>query len=439
MHTTPLQPARLLIVDDEPAQLRALTDTLSIEGFTVIGCADGHSALAALQLNAFDILLTDLQMDGMDGVALMQAALAIDADLVPVLMTAHSSIDVAIQAMRAGAFDFLPKPFRLSALRPVLARAVEVRRLRQQARALQERVEQHALQLEAANRELDVFAARVAHDLRSPIQNMVGFARLLLQAESHPEPEAVAQRILNAGRRAETLIDDLLSFARLGEASLVKGQVDLGLVVQRARQSLVAPNPGRQVQWQIDALPTVSGDASLLEQVFVNLLGNALKFSAGRDPARIEVGARPLAAGGYEIWVRDNGVGFDPAYADGLFTPFHRLHSLREFPGTGMGLANVRRIVERHGGQVAAEGLPGRGASFTLSLPGLRLCRAASGAAAALPCPDGRPSNCTSVAAARTVCLARLRPPRCGRRSAGKSAPCSAHSSAPEAATLASN
>lgn len=363
-------PARLLIVDDEPAQLQALTDTLSIEGFIVTGCADGASALSALQHTAFDILLTDLQMDGMDGVALMQAALLIDADLVPVLMTAHGSVDVAIVALRAGAFDYLPKPFRLSALRPVLARALEVRRLRQHTRALQQRIEQHALQLEAANRELDVFAARVAHDLRSPIQNMVGFASLLLRAEATPEQAAVTQRILNAGRRAETLIDDLLSFARLGEASLVKRSVDLGLVVERARNGLMAPAPDRQVQWQVDVLPTVAGDASLLEQVFANLLDNALKFSAGRHPACIEVGSRPLARGGHEVWVRDNGAGFDPAFADGLFTPFHRLHSLREFPGTGMGLANVRRIVERHGGQVAAEGVPGKGASFTLTLPG---------------------------------------------------------------------
>jgi signal transduction histidine kinase len=198
---------------------------------------------------------------------------------------------------------------------------------------------------------------------------MVGFAGLLLRAEGHAEPQAVAQRILNAGRRAEALIDDLLSFARLGDAKLVKVSVDLGLVVERARAGLNASGRQPQVQWQLGALPTVQGDASLLEQVFANLLGNALKFSAGCDPTCIEVGSRQLASGGHEIWVRDNGAGFDPAFADGLFTPFHRLHSLREFAGTGMGLANVRRIVERHGGHVSALGSPGQGATFTLTLP----------------------------------------------------------------------
>ena len=361
-------PARLLIVDDEPAQLLALVDTLVIDGYRVQGCGTATEALAALERQNFDLLLTDLQMEGMDGIQLLQAARLRSPELVAVLMTGHGTVDTAVSALRAGAFDFIVKPFRLSMLRPVLERGLETRRLRLQTRALQQRLEDNAAQLAAANRELDAFAARVAHDLRAPIQNMMGFAELLGQAKTTMPQADIARRILQAGRRAEALIDGLLALARTGDTAIRLEDVALQPVVQRCRDELMALMPDRDVEWSLGPLPAVRGQDVLLEQVFVNLLGNALKFSADSAPARIEVLTLPAENDRVRVLVRDNGVGFDPAFAGGLFTPFHRLHSLREFPGTGLGLSLVKRILERLGADITASSSPGAGASFVLSL-----------------------------------------------------------------------
>jgi signal transduction histidine kinase len=362
---------RLLVVDDEALQLRALCDALRGEGYEVAGCADGDAALAALAGAQFDVLLTDLNMPGMNGIALMRQALAADPDLVPVLMTGHGAIASAVEAMKEGALDYVLKPFRLAAIRPVLARALQMRRLRVHNRALQEDVQRQNAELEAANRELDAFASRVAHDLRGPLQGMLGFARLVRErAQPQLDAEALTylQYVVTAGERAERLIRDLLAFARMGDRPLERVAVKLEEVVRRAREMVEPQARGRTVQWRIGPLPEVNGDASLLEQVFVNLLSNALKFTRTRESALVEVGA-DAGPKGHRVWVRDNGVGFDPEKVERLFVAFERLHRADQFEGTGIGLANVKRVVERHGGAVSATSRPGAGATFTIELP----------------------------------------------------------------------
>jgi signal transduction histidine kinase len=362
---------RLLVVDDDALQLKALCDALRGEGCEVVGCADGDAALAELAAKQFDVLLTDLNMPGMNGIALMQRALAADPDLVPVLMTGHGAIATAVEAMKEGALDYVLKPFRLAAIRPMLARALEVRRLRVHNRALQENVQRQNAELEAANRELDAFASRAAHDLRGPLQGMLGFARLVHErSERQLDAETLSylRYVITAGERAERLIRDLLAFARTGGRPLERAAVKLDAVVHDARRMVEPQARGRTVQWRVGPLPEVNGDASLLEQVFVNLLSNALKFTRTRDIAQVEVGAEAVA-NGHRIWVRDNGVGFDPAYAERLFVAFERLHRADQFEGTGLGLANVKRVVERHGGTVGATSQPGAGATFTIELP----------------------------------------------------------------------
>jgi signal transduction histidine kinase len=364
--------AHLLVVDDEAFHLQALKDTLEQEGYRVTACADAQTALELLCVHSFDILLSDLHMPETDGITLTRHALQVDPDLVPVLMTGQATVSTAIEAMKAGALDYVLKPIRLALIRPVLRRAIEMRRLRLHNRQLQEDVARRTRQLETANQELDAFAARVAHDLRNPLHGILGFARLLLDRNGHQlDKQGLGhlEHLIAAGERADRIIKDLLAFARLGEMPLQQTAVNLNEVLRRARFMVQPLAQGRQVEWKIAVLPKVRGDASLLEQVFVNLLSNALKYTATRDRAVIEIGHCQETEDMHRIWVHDNGVGFDPGSAAGLFSPFRRLHSASVFEGNGIGLANVRRIVERHGGTVAAHGEVDRGASFSVVLP----------------------------------------------------------------------
>jgi len=371
--TNPEPTPRLLVVDDELSQLQALCAVLREEGHEVVGCATPDEALDALRQQRFDVLLSDLHLPQMDGIALTRQALAIDPDIVPVLMTGQGTISTAVEAMKVGALDYVLKPFRIAWMRPVLARALEVRRLRLHNRQLADAVAQRTAQLEAANRELDAFAARIAHDLRGPLLGMLGFARVVRddnREQLDGQSLGYLERIIVAGERADRMIGDLLAFARLGDSPIRREPVELDAVLRRARQMIDPEAEGRAVEWRVGSLPTVQGDPSLLEQVFVNLLSNALKFTRTRERARIEVGSRSEPSVGYTVWVRDNGVGFEATQAGRLFIPFQRLHRADQFEGSGIGLAHVKRIVERHGGTVRVESQLDQGATFFITLPG---------------------------------------------------------------------
>lgn len=365
-------PARLLVVDDEAPQLQALCEVLRLEGHDVTGCESPQEALGTMESQRFDVLLTDLNMPGVDGIELVRRALEIDADLVAVLMTGQGTIPTAVEAMRVGALDYVLKPFRIAAIRPVLVRAIDVHRLKVSNRRLQEAVTHRSAQLEAANRELDSFAARIAHDLRGPLLAMLGFSRVISEHGADRLDETnrgYLQRVIAAGERAERMVRDLLAFARSGELALRHMSVELDRVVAAARDAVTGEANDRPVEWHVQPLPRVWGDAALLELVFVNLLSNALKYTRTRKTARIEIGSVRQDDGRHAVWVSDNGVGFDPAYAERLFCPFQRLHPADQFEGNGMGLANVKRIVERHGGAVEADSRPNEGATFRIVLP----------------------------------------------------------------------
>ena len=227
-------------------------------------------------------------------------------------------------------------------------------------------------QLAAANKELESFSYSVSHDLRSPLRAIDGFARML--AEDHGAALAPdAQRQLgviraNAARMGQ-LIDDLLAFSRLGRKALEAAPVDLAELARTVAEELRREVADRPIEVAIESVPPARGDRSLLRQVLINLLANAFKFTRGRTPARITFGAR-RDHGETVYYVRDNGVGFDMAYAAKLFGVFQRLHRAEEFEGTGVGLALVQRIVRRHGGRVWAEARVDEGASFYFTLSG---------------------------------------------------------------------
>jgi PAS domain S-box-containing protein len=232
-------------------------------------------------------------------------------------------------------------------------------------------LEQYADDVSAANRELEAFSYSVSHDLRAPLRHVTGFAALLEReagATLSDQGKRYLRTITDAATRMGRLIDDLLAFSRVGRSPVVARPVSLDDLVREAQREIAAELDGREVVWSITPLPTVDADPSLLRLVFVNLLSNAVKYTGTRERAVIEVGACS-GRGEVTVFVRDNGVGFDPQYAHKLFGVFQRLHSAEEFEGTGIGLANVRRIVQRHGGRTWADGQIDRGATFYVALP----------------------------------------------------------------------
>jgi signal transduction histidine kinase len=364
---------RLLVVDDEEPHLKALCDTLRDSGYETHGVVSPYAALEELRKGPgrFDLLLTDLMMPGLDGLGLLRAALESDADLVVVLMTGHGTIDTAVEAMKAGALDYILKPFKLAVILPVLERALAVSRLRRKNAELTRRVAERTVELEAANRELEAFSHSISHDLRAPLRHVDGFAKLLLgkfSAEMPAEARRHAEIIAEGAERMGQLIEDLLRFSRLSRQPLSRGPVDLAALTGSVLEELKRENPDRNLEIRLGDLPPCQGDFSLLRQVLVNLLSNAFKYTGKKEKAEIEIGSQREESG-LVYFVRDNGAGFDMKYADKVFGVFQRLHKAGEFEGTGVGLSLVQRILHRHGGRVWVQAAVDEGATFYFTLP----------------------------------------------------------------------
>ena len=533
-------PAKLLIVDDEVAQMRALCDTLEPQGYSTRGCTSAREALAALREEHFDLLLTDLMMPETDGISLIRACQEIDRDLACIVMTGHGTIATAVGALKAGALDYILKPFRMNNILPALARALATRQLqleniqlresvaiyelsraitkglthdevveqtlaaalqhsdagavyvlvpsadqsslqvadsagvgsesmrgaaypvtmktqdwvakarqeldtlgsdsdpralfahpldskvsvalpiiagdqlygvlgvsfarperrvsrgqlkalailartaataletvahvnqlRGMNEALESRVRERTRELEIANKDLESFSYSVSHDLREPLRAVEGFCEVFRSEfeAGVPEPgRKLLERIWSGATRMNRLINDLLHFSRFSREPLNCLRVPLREMVLEIVADLQERLGQREVTVHVEDLPDCYGDRALLEQVLINLMSNAFKFTAGRGAARIDVGS--LRQGDRIVYyVRDNGVGFDMKYADKLFGVFQRLHSKDAFEGTGIGLSIVHRIIQRHGGSVWADSRPDEGATLYFSLP----------------------------------------------------------------------
>jgi signal transduction histidine kinase len=257
----------------------------------------------------------------------------------------------------------------------VQAELVDRRKAEAEVRALNETLEGRVLDrtaaLEAANRELEAFSYSVSHDLRQPLRAIDGWGKVLLEENASQlgaEGKFLLGRVLANSNRMGVLIDDLLAFSRVARKELERRTVNMDRLVHSVCEELRTGEPGREIAFDVGSLCDAPGDQALLRQVWANLLGNAVKFTRHVDRPLIEVRCE-RATGSCRFTVRDNGAGFDPTYGDKLFQPFQRLHQSSVFEGTGIGLAIVARIVQRHGGSVWAAGVPGAGATFGFSLP----------------------------------------------------------------------
>src|SRR5665213_3189397 len=363
--------ARLLIVDDEMAQMRALCDTLDVEGYATQGFSSAQHALTTLHPGQYDLLLTDLMMPEMDGIALINAARQLDPALGAIVMTGHGTVDTAVQAMKVGALDYILKPFKLNVMLPVISRALDVQRLRRENAVLQQREQRRSEELAAAYQDLEAFSYSISHDLRAPLRAIDGFAQILQDdfgAQLDQEGRRVIGVIRDGSAKMDQLIVGLLAFSRVGRQPLSLAPIDMNALAHAAVAEVMTLYTGPEPHVDVADLPPCAGDATIMRQVWSNLVGNALKYSAKRAQPQIRISGRVQEHEAI-YQVEDNGAGFDMRYADKLFGVFQRLHGPEDFAGTGVGLAIVHRIVLRHGGRIWAQGVPDVGACFQFALP----------------------------------------------------------------------
>ena len=384
----PDKKTNILLVDDEPANLIALEATLEYLDQNLVKASSGQEALRCLLNQDFAVILLDVQMPQMNGIETATIVRERERSRgIPIIFLtgAFKTDEMMFKGYSTGAVDYLIKPVVSGILRAKVEVFVELALARQKlheeiaerARVASEIsklnmiLEQKNEDLTAANADLETFGYSVSHDLRAPLRHIQSYAALLAESLdvklSETERDHMSM-IEKSVKRMGQLIDDLLSFSRIGQAEMRKSRVRMDTVVQDTLSQLQPDISGRNIQWNIHPLPEVLGDPGLLRQVVFNLVSNSAKYTRPRDPAHIEIGS---ATQDNEVifFFRDNGVGFDMNYVHKLFGVFHRLHSDREFEGTGIGLANVRRIIQRHGGRTWAEGKSGEGAAFFFSLP----------------------------------------------------------------------
>jgi light-regulated signal transduction histidine kinase (bacteriophytochrome) len=248
---------------------------------------------------------------------------------------------------------------------------LRTRHIKKRSQILEQLVTGRTAELQAANRELESFSYSVSHDLRAPLRAIDGFSRILLEDYSNKldaDGKDSLTRIRVASQRMGQLIDDLLQLSRHTRSEMRRAPVDLSALARTVADELQKTEPARRVEFVIQPDLAAEADASLMRAVLENLLGNAWKFTGKQSAAKIEFG-RTTREGVPAFFVRDNGAGFDMKYAGKLFGAFQRLHAVTEFPGTGVGLATVQRVIHRHGGRVWAESTPGHGATFYFTLP----------------------------------------------------------------------
>lgn len=409
-------PIRILLVEDDEDDAfllqRALTKTAPGQfQITRVGTLD--AARRALVTQPFHVVLSDLSLPDSRGLDTFERIQEADPEVAVVVLTGNDDERLAVRALNEGAQDYLIKGKAdgqsvVRSMRYAIERN-RSRRLEQDNTALaneirarklaQEQLERVAAQLEASNRELQQFASVASHDLQEPLRKIVVFGdrlRAKFGDQLGEQGNDYIERMMNAAGRMRTLIDDLLEFSRVVTRARPFVAVDLGEVIREVLGDLEVLIESKGAVVDVGDLPTIQADPTQMRQVFQNLIANAMKFQGEGAVPHVAIRAdedTSRSTAGWRISVRDNGIGFEQQHAERIFAPFQRLHGRSEFGGSGIGLAIVRRIVERHGGTISAESSPGQGACFFLSLPAEAAGREAD------PAPDsGFPETSAATA-----------------------------------------
>ncbi|MBV8844982.1 MAG: response regulator [Bryobacterales bacterium] len=361
----------VLVAEDNLEMNKFIQETLRPD-FRISSAFNGQEAVAkAVDLKP-DAIVCDIMMpelSGADFVRIIRQYRGFDNTPI-VMITAKADDDLRVELLRNGATDYLTKPFSVHELRARIGNLVKLKLAMDQEHNLRSELEQANLRLQAANRELEAFAYSVSHDLRAPLRSITGFGNILLRDHaSRLDEQGVSyiQRMSRAADRMGQLIDDLLNLSRLTRAEVYLQPTDLSAIAHNAVQELEAGEPNRRVHVVIEPGLTAKADPRLMRIAFNNLFGNAWKFTGKTTEPLIRFSKQRMD--GEEVFsIADNGAGFDPEYSASLFAPFQRLHRVHEFPGTGVGLAIVQRIIHRHGGRIWATGKVGEGATFWFTL-----------------------------------------------------------------------
>jgi signal transduction histidine kinase len=371
---------RLLHLEDNGDDVELVRMTLARDGVDcdILAVSSGAAYLAALQQPHFDAVLSDSAIPGYDGGEALRAARNRFPEIPFIVVSGNPGVTGPHAAsgenptarVAKSELHRLGAELRVAVSRPKASTDV-CANLERKVAELTAEVGRRNTELEVLKKELEAFSYSVAHDLRSPLITIDGFTQVVLENIGGSLDDINRdhlQRVSTATRRMHRLINDLLDLSKIVRAPLHESTVDLSKLAREILQTLRERAPGREADLVVTAGLVVSGDSGLLRIALENLLANAWKFTSRKDRAHIEFGSGPDRAGRTVYFVRDNGAGFDPRYATKLFSPFQRLHSETQFPGTGIGLATVQRIIHRHGGEIWAESAVDCGAGFYFTL-----------------------------------------------------------------------
>jgi light-regulated signal transduction histidine kinase (bacteriophytochrome) len=382
----------VLAVDDSITYLQELADGLRHEGYEVILARAGEEALDMLAVQPVDCILLDLIMPGIGGQETCRRikSASIMRDIPLIMLTALEDRLAMIAGLGAGADDYISKSSEFEVLKARVRAQLrrkqfedENRSIRDElvrkvletaeARAAKELAETRAAlveELEQKNQELESFSYSVSHDLRAPLRSIDGFCQILVEeceAKLEQQEKDYLNRVRSASQRMGELIDDLLALSMVSRDLLQRQRIDLSTIARKVIEELQRRTPERLVEIVIGDGIIVDADSRLITIVLENLIGNAWKFTGKCQHPRIEC-LSMVGGDGLTVIIRDNGAGFDMKFVEKLFKPFQRLHTERDFPGTGIGLATVRRIIDRHGGRLWVESAIGRGTTFFFTL-----------------------------------------------------------------------
>jgi light-regulated signal transduction histidine kinase (bacteriophytochrome) len=359
--------SKVLVVEDNEPERRLLADILREESFEVIGCESACEALDRVQQHSFGVAIVDLRLPDLSGTQLLERIRALDEEVRVIIYTGAASFDSVKEALNLGAFAYVEKLSDPSELLRHVHRARHERADRY-ATDLEEAVAARTTELARSNRELEAFASVVAHDLRSPLLTISGYCQILQDEHGQgniADANEYLGYIVDGVARMNRLIGDLLDYARVGRSDEPFEPVALDVVLTQVLANLEAVIRQSQAHVHVGPLPVVLGDQTQLVQLFQNLIVNAIKFHRDADPV-VEIAATREES----LWqfsVADNGIGIRPEHFEQIFQVFHRLHG-KEYPGTGIGLALCKKIVERHGGRIWLESQPGQGTTFFFTL-----------------------------------------------------------------------